>query len=74
MFVGQQSHEYIQLVTVRAVIFSSSIYGSSEQNCLASYTGYRGRWGTAEMWDGVKDPTGDSQEEKEETEGKKLPG
>lgn len=46
MFMGQQLYEYIRTM-VRAVIFSSSICGYSEQNLLANYIGCRGRWGTA---------------------------
>lgn len=65
MFMGQQLYEYIQTM-VRAVIFSSSIYGYSEQNLLANYIGCRGRWGTAEMGNGVKDLTDNSQEVEEE--------
>lgn len=72
VFRAQQSHEHIQSVMVGAVISSSSICGYSEQNRLANYTGHRGRCGTAEMWNGVKDPTGSFQQE-QETGSKKLP-
>lgn len=47
-------------------MFSSSVYGYSEQNHLASYTGHRGRQATAKMGNEVKHPTDNSQAEEEE--------
>ena len=64
VFMAPQSHEHIQSVMVGAVISSSSIYGHGEQNRLMNYTGHRGRCGTAEMWNGVKDSTGSSKKRK----------
>lgn len=51
---------------VGAMVLLNSIYKYSEQNDLVNYTGYTERWGIAEMWNGVRDPTDNFQEEEEE--------